>query len=92
MDGAAQPSSAVLEKVREIAAEALDTETEEVTIDGDLFEDHGLDSIGIVMIHVELALTFGFPEAARNEDLSGIRTVRALAVFVEERRERGTAG
>lgn len=80
-----QVTDEILDKVREIAAEALDVEPEEVSLDGDLFEDHGLDSIGIVMIHVELALTFGFPEPARGEDLSHIRTVRALSGFVHHR-------
>lgn len=86
MDGAAQPAEDVLEKVREIAAEALDVEPQEVSIDGDLFEDHGLDSLGIIMIHIELALIFGFPEPASDEDLTHIRSVRALSAYVEQRR------
>lgn len=86
MDGAVQPAEDVLETVREIAAEALDVESEEVSIDGDLFEDHGLDSIGIVMIHIELALIFGFPEPASDEDLTDMRSVRTLSAYVEQRR------
>ena len=61
---------ALKQRVHMIVAEAMDLETEEIGADQDLFEDLGLDSIGIVMIYVEFSVIFGIPEPPDEADLS----------------------
>lgn len=76
-------------KIKEIVAEALDCEPNEFESDADLFEEHGLDSIGITMVYVDLSLLFGIPEPPADADLSGIRSVVALADYVDGQDTKG---
>lgn len=71
-------------KVREIVAEALDMMAHEINLDSNLFESYGLDSVGIVFVHVEMAIEFGLEEPEPDQDLSDIDTVMKLAAYVHE--------
>lgn len=72
----------LLRRVHEIVAEAMDREVSDIGREQDLFEDLDLDSIGIVMIYVELSMVFGIPEPPSNVDLSRVRSVNDLTDYV----------
>ena len=77
--------NAVVNRIREIVADALDTDPEAVTPDANLFEEYGLDSIGAVMVYVDLSMEYGIPEPSPDEDLKQIDTVFKFTDYVLER-------
>jgi len=71
----------LIEKIRSSVAEALDVPIDEVGIDDNLFEELGLDSLGTVMVLIDLAYDYGVPEPPRDFDFTTLHSVRALAAY-----------
>lgn len=62
-------------------AEAADCSPEDVGPDVDLFSELALDSLGIVMVYVDISRTFGIPEPPRDIDLAANNTIYKLAAY-----------
>jgi acyl carrier protein len=74
----------LIRRITEFVAEAADISPNEIEPDDDLFSQVGIDSLGIVMVYVEISMAFGTPEPAPDADLKNINTVSKLAAFVRE--------
>lgn len=68
-------------KITGIVAEAANRSTEGVGPDMNLFEEIGVDSLGIVMVYVEMSMDFGIPEPSPDADLRAIDTITKLAAY-----------
>jgi acyl carrier protein len=72
-----------MEKLAEILADVLEEEVDvaNVTLESDLFEDLGLNSIGI--LYVAMAIEEEFDMKFQNEDMLEIKTVGDVVKFIE---------
>ena len=70
------------EKVQKILAEQLELDADEITMDSNLVEDLGIDSLDFVDIVMSLEDEFDteFPE----EDMAGIKTVGDIVKYIED--------
>ncbi len=77
----------VSSKVREIVVDALDLDIDPKTIaaNANLFDVYGLDSIGAVMVFVELSMEYAIPEPPPGEVLKHIDSVQKFTDYVMER-------
>ena len=77
----------VASKVREIVVDALDIDIDPRAIEANanLFDVYGLDSIGAVMVFVELSMEYAIPEPPPDEELKHIDTVQKFTEYVMER-------
>lgn len=73
----------IMEKLAEILADVLEEEVDvaNVTPESDLFEDLGLNSIGI--LYVAMAIEEEFDMKFQNEDMLEIKTVGDVVKFIE---------
>ena len=73
----------IMEKLAEILADVLEEEVDvaNVTLESDLFEDLGLNSIGI--LYVAMAIEEEFDMKFQNEDMLEIKTVGDVVKFIE---------
>ncbi len=71
----------MFEKVREIIISNLSCDAGRVTMDADLVEDVGLDSLDAVDLNVALEETLGF--AMTDEELKKIKTVGDIVRCLE---------
>ena len=71
----------VLEKVKAILAEQFDVEQDKITVDTDLQEDLGADSLDVVdlLMSIEDEFEVEFPD----EEIENIKTVGALVSYIE---------
>ena len=71
----------VLEKVKAILAEQFDVEEDKITVDTDLQEDLGADSLDVVdlLMSIEDELEVEVPD----EEIENIKTVGALVNYIE---------
>ena len=71
------------EKVQKILAEQLELDADEITMDSNLVEDLGIDSLDFVDIVMSLEDEFDteFPE----EDMAGIKNVGDIVKYIEDK-------
>lgn len=78
---AAIDDAVLLQEITGFVAEAADRSPEEIEPDADLFTTLGIDSLGIVMVYVEMSMAYGIPEPAPDADLASNNTVTKLAAY-----------
>ena len=71
----------VFEKVREILCDQLDIAEEEVTLDSNIVEDFGADSLDIV--DFVMSLEEEFDREIPDDDIEGIKTVGDVVSYIE---------
>lgn len=71
----------MFEKIRKIIAEQFELSEDEITLDTNIMEDIGADSLDIVELITTLEDTFGVVVA--DEDLGNLTTVRQVVEFAE---------
>lgn len=72
----------MLEKVKEIVANQLRLEVENISDDSSLVEDLGADSLDIVDIIMAFESEFG--TTVPEDDIADLRTIRDLADYISE--------
>ena len=72
----------VFEKVREILCEQLEIDPDEITLDTDIVNDLGADSLDIV--DLVMSLEDEFETEMPDEAIEDIKTVRDIVHFIEE--------
>ena len=73
----------VLEKVKAILAEQFDVEEDKITVDTDLQEDLGADSLDVVDLLMNIDDEFGVE--VPDEDVEKVKTVEDLVNYIEAR-------
>ncbi len=73
----------VLEHIRQLLAEQLDYDIEQITADTSIIDDLGADSLDIVELMMDVEEQYGLN--AEEEDLMGIKTVGDVVRFIEAR-------
>ena len=71
----------VLEKVKAIVAEQFDVEEDKITVDTDLQEDLGADSLDVV--DLLMSIEDEFEVEVPDEEIENIKTVGALVSYIE---------
>lgn len=71
----------VLEKVKMILAEQLEVEEDSITVDTDIQDDLGADSLDVV--DMVMSLEDEFEIEVPDEDIESLRTVGALVSYIE---------
>ena len=71
----------VFEKVREILCEQLDIDPEDITLDTNIIEDLGADSLDIV--DFVMSLEDEFDKEIPDEDVEGIKTIGDIVSYIE---------
>ncbi|MBQ1349087.1 MAG: acyl carrier protein [Ruminococcus sp.] len=71
----------VLEKVKAILAEQFDVEEDKITVDTDLQEDLGADSLDVV--DLLMSIEDEFEVEVPDEEIENIKTVGALVNYIE---------
>ena len=72
----------VLEKVKAILAEQFDVEEDKITVDTDLQEDLGADSLDVV--DLLMSIEDEFEVEVPDEEIENIKTVGALVSYIED--------
>lgn len=73
----------VFDKIRDILSEQLDVETDMVTLDANIQEDLGADSLDVV--DLLMTLEDEYEVEVPDEDIEKIKTVGDLVRYIEER-------
>ena len=71
----------VFEKVREILCDQLDIDPEEVTLDTNIIDDLGADSLDLV--DFVMSLEDEFDQEIPDEDIEGIKTIGDIVSYIE---------
>ena len=71
----------VLEKVKAILAEQFEVEQDKITVDTDLQEDLGADSLDVV--DLLMSIEDEFEVEVPDEEIENIKTVGALVSYIE---------
>ena len=71
----------VLEKVKAILAEQFDGDEDKITVDTDLQEDLGADSLDVV--DLLMSIEDEFEVEVPDEEIENIKTVGALVSYIE---------
>ena len=71
----------VFEKVREILCDQLDIDPEEVTLDTNIIDDLGADSLDLV--DFVMSLEDEFDQEIPDEDIESIRTIGDIVYYIE---------
>ena len=71
----------VFEKVRDILCEQLDLEPEDITLDTNIIEDLGADSLDLV--DFVMSLEDEFDKEIPDEDIEKIKTVGDIVSYIE---------
>jgi acyl carrier protein len=71
----------VFEKVREILCDQLDLEPEDITLDTNIIEDLGADSLDLV--DFVMSLEDEFDKEIPDEDVESIKTVGDIVSYIE---------
>lgn len=72
----------VLEKVKAILAEQFDVDEDKITVDTDLQEDLGADSLDVV--DLLMSIEDEFEVEVPDEEIENIKTVGALVSYIED--------
>ena len=71
----------VFEKVREILSEQLEIDPDEITLDTDIINDLGADSLDLV--DFVMSLEDEFDKEIPDEDVEGIKTIGDIVSYIE---------
>lgn len=71
----------VFEKVREIICDQLDVEKEEVSMESNIIDDFGADSLDVV--DLIMSLEDEFDKEIPDEDIEKIKTVADVVSYIE---------
>lgn len=71
----------VFEKVRDIVAEQLDVDAEEITMESSIVDDLGADSLDVV--DLVMSIEEEFDVEIPDEDVENIKTVGDIVKYVE---------
>ena len=71
----------VFEKVREILCDQLDIDPEDVTLDSNIVEDFGADSLDLV--DFVMSLEDEFDKEIPDEDIEGIKTIGDVVSYID---------
>ncbi len=71
----------VFEKVREILCDQLELDPEEITLDTNIIEDLGADSLDLV--DFVMSLEDEFDQEIPDEDIEGIKTIGDVVSYIE---------
>ena len=74
----------MIEKVKEILAEELSLELDEINDDSDIREDLGADSLD--MVQLVMSLEDEFDLEIENEEIQSVTTVKGIVEFIEKKR------
>lgn len=72
----------VLEKVRDLLAEQLEIPVDEISLDTDILEDLGADSLDVVELVTSLEEEYGI--VITDENAGNLHTVRQVVEFIEK--------
>ena len=72
----------VFEKIREILASQFDTEEESITMDTDLIDEFGADSLDVVEVMTSIESEFDI--VVTDENVHGVKTVGDIVSIVEK--------
>jgi acyl carrier protein len=71
----------ILEKIKTILAEGLDLDAESITLESNLKEDLGADSLD--MVDLIMSIEDAFDIKIEEEDTAGIKTVGDIVSYIE---------
>jgi len=71
----------VFETIRRLLAEQLEISEDQITLDTDIIEDLGADSLDIVELIMSIEEEFGI--VITDESANGLHTVREVVDFIE---------
>ena len=71
----------VFEKVRELLSEQLEIDPDEITLDTDIVNDLGADSLDLV--DFVMSLEDEFDKEIPDEDVEGIKTIGDIVSYIE---------
>ena len=74
----------MIEKVKEILAEELSLELDEINDDSDIREDLGADSLD--MVQLVMSLEDEFDLEIENEEIQTVTTVKGIVEFINKKR------
>ena len=74
----------IFEKLREIIAEQVGIEVDEITMDASFEDDLGLDSLDLVELSMALEAEFNIGEMTE-EEVAGIKTVGDLLTYLQSK-------
>ncbi len=72
----------IFDKIKEILAEQLDADTEEMTMDTDIARDLGADSLDVV--ELLMSIEDEFQVEIPDEEIENIKTIGELVKYIEE--------
>lgn len=72
----------VFEKIKKIILDELDVPEEKVTMDANLVDDLGADSLDAIELVMEIEEEFSIE--VKNEDFDSIKTIGDMVKYVEE--------
>lgn len=72
----------MLEKIKQIVAENLDKNVEELDVNASILDDLGADSIAVMEIVMELETEFGVE--VPTEDVMQLKTIQDIANYIEK--------
>ena len=70
------------EKVREVLAQQFEIDPESITMDTDLIDNIGADSLDVVELIMSIEDEFGV--SISDEEAAGLRTVRAICEYIDK--------
>lgn len=73
----------VFEKIKEILAEGLGLDFNEITLDSNIIEDLGADSLD--MVEIVMAIEDEFSIDIQDEDIETIKTVEDIVKYIEDK-------
>jgi acyl carrier protein len=74
----------MIEKIKEILAEELSLELDEINDDSDIREDLGADSLDMVQLVMSLEDEFNLE--IENEEIQSVTTVKGIVEFINKKR------
>ncbi|MEE1245008.1 MAG: acyl carrier protein [Acutalibacteraceae bacterium] len=72
----------IFDKIKEILAEQLDADTEEMTMDTDIARDLGADSLDVV--ELLMSIEDEFQVEIPDEEIENIKTIGELVKYIED--------
>lgn len=72
----------MLEKIKQIVAENLEKNVEELDVNASILDDLGADSIAVMEIVMELETEFGVE--VPTEDVMQLKTIQDIANYIEK--------
>ena len=72
----------IFDKIKEIFAEQLDADTEEMTMDTDIARDLGADSLDVV--ELLMSIEDEFQVEIPDEEIENIKTIGELVKYIED--------